>query len=187
MATMQNTSENGPAPLAADDMLCAVARQWLSTRGWQGDGEVSRRDVSAKSDTGRNWLGNPPWTFDLGVLDGQAVSLRFRFPQGSAPELAEAALMQSYLRAALWMSQQNRDAPLIPRGDWVLAQRADVEKQLHDFGNRLNSLLANTAVLATVHRDDERLGRFATHAARDGDACAAMLASLSKMLLETRT
>lgn len=187
MTMTQNRAENRRAPLAVDDLLCEVARQWLLRRGWQGEGEVSYQDMRATAEDGGRWFGTRPWTFDLGEIDVENVSLRFRFPQGATPELAETALMQSYLRAALWMSQQERDSALIPRGSWVLAQRSEVEKQLHDMGNRLNSLIANTAVLATVHRDDERLGRFAAHAARDGDACAVLLAQLSKLLLETRT
>lgn len=182
---LKNTSERAPAPVAASDLLCEVARQWLQRRGWLGEVELVR--VGASAEEGQSERVMRSWVFDVGEVDGEPMRLRCRFPPGSAPELADAALIQSYLRAAFWMSQQQRDASLSPRGRWVLAQRLEVEKQLHDIGNRLNSLIANTAVLATVHREDERLGRFASQAARDGDACALMLASLSKTLLETRT
>lgn len=185
--TTQTSPDASAGAFAIDDMLCEVARQWLDRRGWQGVCELVRESTRENPEGSSKWLGMPAWTFDLGEINGESLSLRFHFPKGSVPELAETALMQSYLRAAMWMSIQQHEASLPPRGQWVLAQRADVEKQLHDLGNRMNSLLANTGVLATVHRDDERLGRFAQQAAREGDACARELSRLSRLLLEART
>ncbi len=186
----RKTAETSLAPLSADDLLCTNAREWLKARGWRGGCRLIIEPACADTSVGHQrvqWL-RPQWQFELDSTPTGRVSLWLEFPAGATPDLAECALMQSYLRAALWMAKGRfSDDAVPPRGELVLAARADVEKQLHDIGNRLNSLIANAAVLAVASREDARMEVFAIRAAKEGEACATLLSQLSKTLLEMRS
>lgn len=175
--TTATTPEQMVSPDPADELLCEAARRWLLRRGWRGSCEWIAHAGRSQTD----------WIFDLGTIDGAVLHLQVDVEPDTEPAPAEKALLQSYLRAAAWLCQDGPDVTLSPGGEWVLANRAEIEKRLHDLNNRLNSLLANTSVLATAHRQGDRLACFAQQAEHDGDACVQAVRSLSAVLLEMRT
>jgi hypothetical protein len=171
------SEQDSRAPLAG--LLCEAATGWLRCRGWDGTAAWVDGDGQRSPATGS-------WEFALNDAASSRL-IRLGAPGDRPLSLAEHAVMQSYLRAAAWLRAAGSDQALPCGGEWILADRDEVVKRLHDLNNRLNSLISNASVLATAHPAGERLNAFSQQMTHDSERCAEQLVALSHALLDART